>query len=72
MIDEKTFLKFLFYLFFNLKSIILTIVFFFKPDKPKGISHLIETKNPNRVEQKPKTVTEGEAEENPTLSRRER
>ncbi|ESO02558.1 hypothetical protein HELRODRAFT_161839 [Helobdella robusta] len=40
-------------------------------DKPKGVSHLIEVENPNRIKQKPKKVTELVTVK-PNLSRKER
>jgi hypothetical protein len=48
-----------------------------EPDKPKGVAHLIEIENPNRVKAKPKKVTEVNTEGSaaaagPNLSRRER
>ena len=47
-----------------------------EPDKPKGVAHLIEIENPNRVKAKSKKVTEVSTEDSaaagPNLSRRER
>lgn len=46
-----------------------------EPDKPKGVSHLIDIENPNRVKQGPKKVTDVTADgkaDTTQLSRRER
>ncbi|XP_037572361.1 uncharacterized protein LOC119454528 [Dermacentor silvarum] len=52
----------------------LSIVFVCLQAKAKGVEHLIEVQNPNRVEKKPKKVAQlNEVEEEaPQLSRRER
>ena len=61
------------YLYKKLKiAILIEFQFFFQPDKHKGISHLIDIENPNRVKQKSKKVSDIELNQKPTLSRRER
>jgi hypothetical protein len=51
--------------------VVLYSVYPFLQDKHKGISHLIEVENPNRILQKMKKVSEVKDAE-PVLSRKER